>query len=78
MSSLEIEEEDEKMEQGGVNLEMTPFHTKWTRDLEKVGPWKKSKASKMSLDPIILIEGDLNDIGDTMRDAIVELLQQFE
>lgn len=32
----------------------------------------------MSLDPITLIEGDLNDIGDMVWDAITELLQQFE
>jgi len=54
---------------------MTPLCIKHTKGLEKVGPWKKSKASKTSLDPINIINGDLNDIGDTMWDATVELLQ---
>lgn len=29
----------------------------------------------MSLDPITLIEGDLNDISDVVRDVTIELLQ---
>jgi len=32
----------------------------------------------MSLDPITLMEGDLNDIGDMVRDAIMKLLQSFK
>lgn len=54
------------------------FHVKCNRDPEKVGPQKKLKASKMSLDPITLMEGDLNDISDTVRDSIAELLEQFK
>lgn len=30
------------------------------------------------MDPMTLTEGDLNDIGDTLRDATMELLQYFE
>lgn len=37
--SPETKEEDEQMEQGGVNPEMTPFHNKHNRDAEKVGLW---------------------------------------
>lgn len=39
---------------------------------------KKTKASKMSFDAIILTEGDLHDIKETVRDVTVEALQQFE
>jgi len=76
--SPEVEEEDEQMEQGGMDPKMTPLPTKHNRDPEKVGPWKKSKASKTSLDPITLMEGPLNDIGDKVKDATVKLLQQFK
>jgi len=54
------------------------FYTKHNRDPEKVGPRKKSKANKTSLDLITLTEDDLNDIGDMVRNATVELLQQFK
>jgi len=57
---------------------MTPFRIKYTRGPEKVGLRKKSKATKTSLYLITLTKGDLNDIGDTVRDATAELLQQFE
>lgn len=52
-----------------MDLETTPFHAKHNRDPEMVGPQNKSKANKTSLNPITLTEGDLNDIGDTVRDA---------
>jgi len=43
-----------------------------------VGPRKKSKASKMLVDPIILTKGDLHDIRDTVKNVTVEVLQNFE
>jgi len=57
-----------------VDPETILFHTKCTRDPEKVWPWKKSKDSKRSLDPITLMEGNLNDTGDTIGDSITKLL----
>lgn len=51
---------------------MALYRIKHPREQEKVGPRKKSKASKTSLDPITLIEGDLNGIGDTVRDFTTE------
>lgn len=60
------EEKDRQMEQGGAYPEMTPFCIKCTIGRKKVGSRKKSKASNTSLDPITLIEGDLNDIGDAV------------
>ena len=45
---------------------------------EKVVSRKKTKASKASLDPITLTEGNLHDIDEIVRDVTVEALQQFE
>jgi len=39
---------------------------------------KKSKATKTSLELVTLMEDDLHDIGDIVRDVNVEALQQFE
>lgn len=69
---------DELTEKGGVELEMTLFHIKCTKGPEKLGLWKKSEVIKTSLDLITFTDEDLKDIGDTMLDAIAELLQQFE
>ena len=41
-------------------------------------PQKKNKASKTSFNLITLIEGDLHDIEEMVRDVTVEALQQFE
>lgn len=57
---------------------MTLNRIKCLREQEKVGSRKKSKATKALLDLITLTEGDLHDIGDKVRDVIVEALQQFE
>ena len=52
-------EEEEQSEQGGGDLESTPFRVKWNREQEKEGPWKKTKAINLSLDSITLTEGDV-------------------
>lgn len=39
------------------------------RELEKGGSRKNSKVTKTSLDPITLMEGDLHDFGDIIRDV---------
>jgi len=41
---------------------------------EQVGPIKKTKASKTYFDPITLTEGDLYNIGETVRDVTIEAL----
>lgn len=65
--SPKIEEEiDEQIEQHGANLKTALYCIKIPREYEKVGPQKKFKASKTSLDPITLTEGYLNDVGDTV------------
>lgn len=63
-SPLPQMEEDEQSEQGREDLESTPFHVKRHRGQENEGQRKKTKASKLSLDPITLKESDLYDIGD--------------
>lgn len=55
-------------------METTPFQIKCNKEEEKVGMWKKSKASKNSLNPITLTKGNLNDIDDVVRDATMKLL----
>ncbi len=41
-------------------------------------PRKKTKVSMTSFNPITVTEGDLHNIRETVRDIIVEALQQFE
>lgn len=53
-------------------------HIKCLRELEKGRSRKKSKATKTLLDPITLMEGDLYDIDDIVRDVTMKSLQQFE
>lgn len=48
------------------------------KEQDKVELRKKSMANKSSLDPMTLKTGNLNDIDDTVREATVELLQQFK
>ncbi len=77
--SPETEEETNKQtEQHDADPQAMFAHIKHPREKEKAGSRKKSKATKTLLDPITLIEGDLHDIGDTMRDVTMEALQQFE
>jgi len=51
---------------------------KWYREQEKEGPQKNTKGTKLSLDLITLMDGDLDEIGKKVRDTTIELLQQFE
>lgn len=73
-------EEEEKIMQGGGGDEgqSISFQVKRQREQQKEGPWKKSKVNKPPLDPIMLMEGDLDEIGDRVLDTITHLLQQFE
>lgn len=56
----------------------TSTHIKHPRELEKGGSREKSKATKTSLDPITLTEGDLHDIDDIVRDVNTKNLKQFD
>ena len=50
---------------------------KWPHIVERAGPRKKVKASKLAIDPLTLTKGDLHDIGETVRDVTSEGLQEF-
>lgn len=61
-----------------MDPQATSARIKHPREQEKGGSRKKAKATKMSLDPITLTEGDLHDIGDMGQDVTLEALQQFD
>lgn len=42
-----------------------------------MGPRKKVKESKLFINLIILMEGDLHDIGETVHDITIEALHNF-
>jgi len=44
--------------------------------IERSGPLKKVKASKLAIDLITLIEGDLYNIGDTVNEVTKEAFQE--
>ncbi len=62
--SPQMEEEERSQQGSGDQQEITPFQVKQYREQEKEGPHKKTKATKSSLDPITLMEGNLDDIRD--------------
>lgn len=45
---------------------------------QKGGTWKKKKSNKSEVDPMVLIEGDIDDISDKVRDTMTKVLHQFE
>lgn len=78
MESPSPETKKEDTEKHGVDPQEMSDYIKHLRELEKGGSIKKSKATKTSLDPITLTEGDLYDIGDTIMDVTAKALKQFE
>jgi len=71
----EIEEEmDEHTKQHDTDPQAMSTHIKHPREQEKGGSRKNSKATETSLDPITLIDGELHDIGDMVRDVSAEAL----
>lgn len=50
---------------------------KWSRITERSGPRKNIQASKLAINPITLTEDDLYDIGEMIRNATTEALQEF-
>lgn len=77
--SPQTKEEEQSKQVGGADEEKsTSFLVKRYREKQKEGPQKKSEKMNPPLDPIMLIEGDLDEIGDKVRDIKTKLLQQFE
>ena len=73
------EQEIEKVETAEASIDLGTASTqlKCPHMVEHAGSRKKVKASKLSIDPITLIEGDLHDIGETVCDVTNEALQDF-
>lgn len=69
--------QEAETEEGGVDPRTALTQLKRQHPAERAGSWKKVKASKLSIDPIILTEGDLYEIGETVRDVTNEALQDF-
>lgn len=72
------EEEDSEQGDGGQEEQRNPLRIKRYREQGKEGMRKKSKVSNPSPDPITLIDGDLDEIGDKVHDTTIKLLQQFK
>jgi len=68
----EVETTEGSMDPGTTSTQLKRPHME-----KRTRPRKKVKALKLAIDPITLIEGDLHDIGETVRDVTDEALQQF-
>ena len=75
--SIGQEAEDIDLVEEGVDLGTTLTQLKLSHILERSGPKKKVKASKLAIDPITLTEGDLHDISEMVCDVTNDALQEF-
>lgn len=55
----------------------TSTQLKYPQIVKRTRLRKKVKASKLAIDPITLIDGDLHDIGKIVGDVTSEALQDF-
>jgi len=76
-SSHGQEVEETKIAEGSRDPGATSTQLKYPLIAKRVGPRKKVKASKFSIDSITLTEGDLHDIDETVLDVTSEVLQDF-
>ncbi len=72
-SGQEVEEIETT--EGSVDPGAASTQLKCQRIVQRSGPWKKVKGSKLAIDLITLTEGDLHDIGETVRDVTSDTLQ---
>ena len=77
MSSQGQDAEEIETVEGSVDPGAASTQLKCPCIVEREGPRKKVKASKLAIDPITLTEGDLHDIGEMARDVTNEALQDF-
>ena len=77
MPSQGQEVEEAETTKGSADLGTTSKQLKRPHTIEQAGSRKKVKALKLAIDPITLTEGDLHDIGETVRDVTNEALQDF-
>jgi len=74
----QVEEETYVEEEGGAQLE-SPFVVKKRKKRTSTGQCKKQKSNKkIGTMPLVLTEGDLDEIGDVVRDARMDLMNHFE
>lgn len=60
-------------------MQRTPLRVSKLKKETTAGPRKKHKSNKkVYIDPMFLTEGDLDEIGDKVRDMMTKLLTQFE
>ena len=62
----------------GDEEQSTPFILKRCGKGQQEVPRKKHKSDKSQGDPMVVMEGDLDEIGDKIRDNMTKVLQQFE
>lgn len=74
-SGYELEEPETT--EGSVDLGASSTQLKWPPIVERSGPRKNVKASKLAIDLITLTKGDLYDISETVHDVTNEVLQEF-
>lgn len=68
------EDVDRAEERADPGPELTQL--KWSHVPEKLAPRKKVKATKTSVDPITLTEGDLFDINEMVRNVTKDTLEE--
>lgn len=73
------EKELSEQEGGGGEEQATPFILKKCTQEQQSRKGKKQMYDKQThLDPMVLTEGDINEIGDKIRDPTIKLLQHFK
>jgi len=60
-----------------VDPDTTSTQLKRPRVIERSGPRQKVKASKLTIDPITLMEANLYDIGETVCDVAKEAIDEL-
>lgn len=64
-------------EEGGTDPQTVSTQLKRQHSTKLIGPQKKVKALKLSIDPITLTKGNLHDIGETVCNVTSEALQNL-
>lgn len=70
------EVDDTYLAKEGANPGTTSTQLKRSCIIERSGPWKKVKGSKLAIHPITLMEGDLYDTSEMVLDVTKEALQE--
>lgn len=69
-----VDKEGSKEERGGGREQSTQFKLqKWTKEMTSVVRKKKKLDKHAHVDPMVLTEGDLDEIRDKVHDIMMEL-----